>query len=170
MLGWIGLGSNLGDSANLLRSALRVLDSRPDCRLLAVSPFYRSPALTLPGDHTAQPDYCNAVAALETQLSPQHLLAALLQIENQHGRKRSDSQRWQPRSLDLDLLALGDCHCDSEGLRLPHAQLHKRGFVLQPWADIAPTTIIPGHGTVAACLARLHAAPLENWPQSIDLS
>ena len=107
-----------------------------------------------------QPDFINAVAALETRLTPQTLLQALLAIEVQHGRRR-DGMRWGPRSLDLDLLLYGDTLLDTPGLVLPHPGMHERAFVLYPLADIAPGLSVPGHDSVQALLARCRDARIE---------
>ncbi len=142
----------------------------PDSELRAVSAYYRSAALTLEGDDSAQPDYCNAVAGLHTRLEPAALLQALLRIETEHGRERSLDQRWQARSLDLDLLAMGDLHLCRPGLQLPHPELSRRDFVLQPWADLAPQTPLPGGRNVGDSWAALARPRLQSWAQSIPLS
>ena len=103
---YIGLGSNLGDSAAVLRAALRALERLPDSRLLRASKLYRTPAW----GRTDQPDFLNAVAALQTGLPAPRLLAAMLEIERDAGRSRlaDRSDRWGPRTLDLDLLLYGE--------------------------------------------------------------
>ena len=163
-IAFIGLGSNLGDSPGLLGSALKALATLPDSRLVACSPFYRSPAMTL-GD-APQPDYCNAVAQLATRLAPEPLLTALLAIERAHGRLRAGEGRWQPRTLDLDLLALG-AECVHTGrLQLPHPGLSQRDFVLQPWADLAPRWPLADQSAVGDMLTRLCGdgrTPLPVW-------
>lgn len=163
MLAWIGLGSNLGDCVSLLRSALNALARLPNSELLAVSPFYRSAALQLPGDNQQHPDYCNAVAAIRSGLQPEELLQHLLRIELAHGRDRGAEQRWQSRSLDLDLLAVGQQRVHTATLNLPHAELHKRDFVLQPWADLAAGHQLPGVGSVGDCYRTLETQPLKHW-------
>ncbi|MGJ8668582.1 MAG: 2-amino-4-hydroxy-6-hydroxymethyldihydropteridine diphosphokinase [Oceanococcus sp.] len=170
MLSWIGLGSNLGDSSVLLQAAVADLACLPASELIAVSPFYRSKALQSATETQAQPDYCNAVAALQTDLAPQVLLDALLRIERQHGRDRRDERRWQSRSLDLDLLVVGDQHQQTATLSLPHPELHKRDFVLQPWSDLASGMSINDQGMLAECLHRLESAPLQSWARTIPLS
>ena len=95
----------------------------------------------------SQPDFINAVAALQTQLAAGTLMQALLGIEIKHGRRR-DGTRWGPRSLDLDLLLYGDMVADAPELVLPHPGMQERAFVLYPLADIAPGLVIPGSGTV----------------------
>jgi 2-amino-4-hydroxy-6-hydroxymethyldihydropteridine diphosphokinase len=90
---------------------------------------------------------------VRTTLKPQALLAALLAIENRHGRRRS--MRNAPRTLDLDLLLYGEQVLGQDGLRLPHPRLHERAFVLAPLAEIAPDAMVPGRGRVQDLLARV---------------
>ena len=142
---YLGLGANLQDPAAQVRRALDELASLPHSRLLARSPLYKSPPLG-PAD---QPDYVNAVAALETTLEPLVLLKALRAIELRHGRQR-DGTRWGPRTLDLDVLLYGDLLLDSPELTLPHPGLHERAFVLYPLYDVAPELEVPGRGSVRA--------------------
>jgi 2-amino-4-hydroxy-6-hydroxymethyldihydropteridine diphosphokinase len=101
--------------------------------------------------YAGQPDFINAVAAIETGLAPRALLEALLDIERRHGRIRTIANG--PRTLDLDLLLHGDQRIDEPGLTLPHPRMHERAFVMVPLAEIAPELAIPGRG-VAADLAR----------------
>lgn len=147
---FVGLGGNVGEVAAALRAALEALDALPGTRLLQASRVYRTPAWGM----EQQPDFLNAVAMLETALAPRALLDALLAIERVHGRERdAGGQRWGPRTLDLDLLLHGDAVIDEPGLSLPHPQLHRRGFVLLPLAELAPDVEVPGLGRVDALLA-----------------
>ena len=143
----IGLGANLDDPATQVEYALAELDRLPGTRLLARSSLYAS----APVGYVDQPDFINAVAQVETALSPRALLAALLDIEHRHGRARSF--RNAPRTLDLDLLLYGDAHFHEEGLTLPHPRMHVRRFVLLPLLEIAPEAVIPGRGHAADWLA-----------------
>ena len=156
----IGLGANLGDAAATLREAIAELARLPRTELLRASRLYRTPAWGV----TEQPDFINAVALVETTLSPRDLLDALLAIERSFGRTRLDGERWGPRTLDLDLLLYGDAVIDEPGLRVPHPCLHERAFALLPLAAIAPGARIPGHGTVAGTLAMLETAGIEALP------
>ncbi|HET6434707.1 MAG TPA: 2-amino-4-hydroxy-6-hydroxymethyldihydropteridine diphosphokinase [Xanthomonadaceae bacterium] len=146
---WVGLGGNVGDAAATLRAALPALDALPATRLLRASRLFRTPAWGL----TDQPDFVNAVAELETALSPRDLLDGLLAVERAFGRERRE--RWGPRTLDLDLLLHGDVALDDPGLHLPHPHLHERAFVLLPLAELAPGLAIPGHGRVADLLVAI---------------
>lgn len=143
----IGLGANLNDPAAQVEYALAELDRLPGTRLRARSSLYASE----PVGYVDQPDFINAVAQVETELAPRALLDALLEIEHRHGRERSF--RNAPRTLDLDLLLYGNAHFHEEGLTLPHPRMCERGFVLLPLLEIAPDTLIPGHGRAADWLA-----------------
>lgn len=149
---YVGLGGNVGEVANTLRAALDDLDRLRATRLCAVSRLYRSP----PWGPVAQPDFINAVAALQTGLTATALLDALLAIERRHGRTR-DVERWGPRTLDLDLLLYGDARIDQTGLSVPHPRLHTRAFVLVPLLEIAPGITVPGRGRADALLAQVDA-------------
>lgn len=146
----IGLGSNLGDAAQAVRDAIQALDAVPECRVLAASRLYRTPAWGC----TDQPDFINAAVRLHTHLPPLALLAQLLDIERHAGRDRSDAAavRWGPRLLDLDLLLYGEQVIDEVGLQVPHPHLHARAFALVPLAEVAAEVPFPGHGTVADAL------------------
>jgi 2-amino-4-hydroxy-6-hydroxymethyldihydropteridine diphosphokinase len=153
-LAYVGLGSNLEDPGAQVRRALGELAEIPVTRVTAHSPLYKSPPLG-PSD---QPDYINAVAALDTGLAALELLAALCDIEQRHGRKR-DGVRWGPRSLDLDLLLYGDVVMDTPELTLPHPGLPERAFVLYPLFDVAPQLAVPGRGTVRELRELISGAP-----------
>ncbi len=106
-----------------------------------------------------QPDYCNAVAGVLTQLEAPRLHAALRDLEKELGRE-SSTERWGPRVIDLDLLAYADERRSDAELTLPHAGIAERNFVLQPWCEIAPDLLIPGLGRVAELAAGLPATGL----------
>lgn len=146
-LAYIGLGANLGDTRAQLELALRALVRLPGARLKAVSPFYR----TAPVGGIEQPDFLNAVAALEVPAGPDPemgavaLLVALKDIELALGRQ--PRERWGPREIDLDLLLFGDHQIDRREepqLVVPHAEMANRLFVLAPLADLAPRLRPPG--------------------------
>lgn len=155
----VGLGGNVGDAAAAVRNAAASLGDLPETRLLAVSRLYRTPAWGL----RDQPDFVNAVAAIETRLDPEALLQALLALERAHGRTRADdgSDRWGPRTLDLDILLYGDAVVDAPGLRIPHPRLHQRAFALLPLVEIAPDAVIPGTGAARSVLASLETDGIE---------
>ena len=155
---YIGLGSNLTDPAEQLRSALNALGQLPQTSLAGVSAFYQSDSL-LPG----QPRYTNAVAALDSDLAPLDLLNALQAIENDQGRERLE--RWGPRTLDLDILLFGDRLIDQPRLKVPHYQIQERAFVLYPLAELAPADLRLADGrTLADLLAACPFVGLERLP------
>ena len=143
---YIALGSNLGDREGTLRSAIAAL--RQLGSVDAISSFYE----TAPVGLVEQPDFLNAVIALRTALPPQELMAALLRIEQQHGRDRSVSVPKGPRTLDLDLLSYGDVVMETPALTLPHPSMAERRFVLAPLTEIAPQWRHPISGKSAATL------------------
>ena len=146
-IAFVGLGSNLSDPCNQVLRALQALKGLPHTRMLARSSLYRS----APIGYLHQPDFINAVAQLETALPPRALLDALLELEHECGRTRDVHNG--PRTLDLDLLLYDDLQLHEHGLTIPHPQMHKRAFVLQPLLEIAPDCVIPGVGAAAeACL------------------
>lgn len=159
---WIGLGSNLDDPPARLEAALAAIDRLPRTRRAATSPFYRT-APVGPADRPQpdQPDFCNAVTAVDTGLAPLPLLDALQAIEDDQGRRRT--HRWGPRTLDLDILLYGDRRIDEPRLRVPHPRLHERAFVLVPFAAVAPDATIPGRGRVAALAAAVDARGVQRW-------
>ena len=154
---YVALGANLGDPPAQLEQALARMSRLPGTRLLACSRLYR----TAPLGPAGQPDYCNAVAALDTVLAPEALLDALQGIEAESGRLRGE--HWGARTLDLDLLMLDDLACATPRLTLPHPQLAHRRFVLQPLAEIAPGLELPGHGRIEARLAALPPWEVLPW-------
>ncbi len=149
MRAYVGLGANLGDPAVRVRAAIAALSQLPGTRLVAASSLYR----TAPIGYLEQPDFVNAVAAVDTNLAAATLLAALRGIEAVHGRERPFPNA--PRTLDLDLLLYGGETIAEPELVVPHPRMHERAFVLAPLAEIAPDAVIPGRGRVAPLLAAL---------------
>jgi len=139
-IAYIGLGSNLAEPQSQVEHALQQLGSLPRSRLVRRSSLYR----TAPVGHTAQPDFVNAVAALDTALDAHGLLRELQTLEAGHGRTRSFPNA--PRTLDLDLLLFGDERISDPGLVVPHPRMHERAFVLKPLLEIFPGAEIPGRG------------------------
>ena len=144
---YVGLGSNLGDREALIRRAAEAIGA---VRLSTIRE-------TEPWGLQEQPPYLNAVAELETSLTPRQLLDRLLEVEGQLGRERV-GLRWGPRTIDLDLLLYGNQVVEEPGLRVPHPYLLERRFVLEPLAELIPAQRIPGHGTVSEALAGLQSA------------
>ncbi len=145
---FIGIGSNLADPLRQVQTAIRELSQLPNSTFLKSSSLYR----TKPLGPSAQPDFINAVVALETALSPLSLLDALQALELQHGRVRN--LRWGPRTLDLDLLLYEQLELKSARLILPHPGLKSRIFVLKPLAEIAPALILPSGESITTLLAQ----------------
>lgn len=143
---FVGIGANLNDPEMGVRRAMQALGQIPDTRLVASSSLYR----TAPVGYLDQPDFVNAVAELETMLTPFELLAQLLLIEQRFGRQRSVKNA--PRTLDLDLLLYGEREISSETLTLPHPRMAERAFVLVPLSEIDPGVAIGRLGTVAHLL------------------
>ena len=143
----IALGSNLGNRELNIDSAIAEL-----AKIIEISHLSTNHE-TDPVGGPEQPKYLNAVLIAETQLDPHELLISLLEIENKLGRKREI--HWGPRTIDLDLIVVGDEVVVSDVLVLPHPRAHERKFVLEPWLEIDPTAQIPGIGLVESILQRI---------------
>ena len=130
--------------------AVDLLAGEPGIEVLAVSQLRE----TEPVGVTDQPEFLNGAVSVETTLSPRELLDALLRVEQELGRTR-DRERWAPRTIDLDLLVYGDEIVDEPGLRVPHARLHERRFVLEPLVDLEPALEIPDLGKASELLKTL---------------
>jgi 2-amino-4-hydroxy-6-hydroxymethyldihydropteridine diphosphokinase len=144
----IALGSNLGNSLEILEAALVSLNDWPGIQVRARSPWYITAPIGPP-----QPDYLNGCALLETTLTPPTLMQALLQIETNFGRVRRE--RWGARRLDLDLLLFNHVILETSELTIPHPRMTDRAFVLVPLAAIAADWIEPKTGLSIAHLAQL---------------
>ena len=145
VMAYIGLGSNLENPVGQVRVALGELNNLPQTRLRLQSSLYQSAPMSM--SPANQPDYINAVAALETSLAADDLLSAMQGLELLHHRVRKE--RWGPRSLDLDLLLYGDECIVSEHLTVPHPGLAERVFVLVPLFEIAPALRLPDNRSLA---------------------
>ena len=132
---YLSLGSNIGDPAGNLNAAIDRLRALGE--VVAVSSFYE----TEPVEFTAQAWFLNCAVALDTEKNPQQLLAGILDIEEQLGRRRG--QKKGPRIIDLDILLFGNSIVDDPGLTIPHPAMHERRFVLEPLAEIAPDAFHP---------------------------
>lgn len=144
---YIALGSNLAQPISQVLQAFEELKQLPGSHLIRQSSLYCS----APMERTDQPDFINAVACIDTTLTPHELLDALLEIERRHGRTRESLNA--PRTLDLDVLLFDDRQYRDEKLIIPHPRMANRAFVLQPLAEIAPDCIIPGQGSIAHLLS-----------------
>ena len=142
----LSLGSNQGDRLATLQGAVDALAGTPGLAVVAVSPVYE----TDPVGGPEQPDYLNAVVLVETGLSPRALLERALAVEAAFARTRE--VRWGPRTLDVDVVAVGDLRVDEPDLVVPHPRAAERAFVLVPWLDVDGTAELPGRGRVADLL------------------
>ena len=145
----IGLGSNLDDPVRHVRQAFQELGRLPRTHVVAHSSLYR----TAPVGKLDQPDFVNAVAVLDTELSPLELLQELRALEARHGRLRGEPNG--PRTLDLDVLLLGNRVIREPGLEVPHARMHERAFVLLPLVEVSPEAVVPGRGSVTQLAAQV---------------
>jgi 2-amino-4-hydroxy-6-hydroxymethyldihydropteridine diphosphokinase len=143
----LSLGSNLGNSAEILSSAAEALNEVSE--VIAFSSFYQ----TRPVGGPPQPDFINAVIIIETNLEPEELLLVAQAIEGAHGRERNENTvRWGPRFLDIDLIKCDEMLVNSPDLTIPHPRAHEREFVLRPWDEIDPAATLPGFGAISRLL------------------
>jgi 2-amino-4-hydroxy-6-hydroxymethyldihydropteridine diphosphokinase len=150
----IGLGANLADRQAALEQAVEMLASDPAIRIVARSRWYETQAV---GGPRSQPAFLNGALLLETSLSPEAVLKTLFQIEDALGRVRSE--RWGPRTIDLDLLLYDQLVLESPSLVLPHPRMSFRRFVLAPAAELAPDMRHPTIGwTIRQLLDHLERA------------
>ena len=157
-LAYIALGSNLADPLQQVHAALQALDAIPDSRRIATSSFYRTPPYGPPN----QPDYLNAVIALETSLTAGQLLEHTQRIELEQGRERKD-ERWGPRTLDLDIMLFGQQQMTTPHLTIPHYDMHNRAFMLLPLNEIAPDCRYPDGRTITSLLSVLDTSGISLW-------
>lgn len=147
----LSLGSNLGERMASLQGAVDSLGDTPEVWVTAVSPVYETQPVDAPA---GSGPFLNAVVLLDTTLSAPTLMDRALAIEDAFSRDRS-AERNAPRTLDVDLIVVGDRRSDSDFLRLPHPRAAERAFVLQPWCDLEPDAVIPDVGAVADLLDKV---------------
>lgn len=155
---YIAIGSNLADPVAQAKRAIEALKQLPKSRFLCASQLYSS----TPMGPQNQPDYINAVAVIETELTPLQLLDCTQAIELDQGRVRKE-ERWGPRTLDLDILLYGDEVIDSERLTIPHYGMKEREFVLYPLAEIAPNLTLPDGTELSQLLTIVDKNGLGIW-------
>ena len=148
--GYLGLGSNVGDSAAHLRAAVDLLEAE-GVEIDTVSSTYVTEPV---GEILDQPDFLNAAVRIRTDLEPEELLDACKRVEAERGRQ-FDSPRHSPRPLDIDLLLLGDVEISNNRLTLPHREVTSRRFVLVPMLELDPELTLPDGTRLADSLAAL---------------
>ncbi len=150
MIGYLGLGSNVGDRAGHLRAAIEMLGER-GVEVEAVSSAYETEPV---GEVLDQPDFLNAAIRIRTELEPEALLDVCKQVESERGRAL-DAPRHSPRPLDVDLLLLGDLELETDRLTLPHPEVTSRRFVLAPLLELDPDLTLPDGTRLGDALAAL---------------
>ena len=146
----LALGSNLGERMASLQGAVNSLADTPEIWLTAVSPIYETRPVDAP---EGSKDFLNAVVLIDTTLSARTLLDRALAIEDAFGRERG-TEPGSPRTLDVDLIVVGDRRANDEALVLPHPKAHERAFVLAPWHDVEPDAEFPDLGPIAELLEK----------------
>ena len=144
----LALGSNLGERMASLQGAVNAIADTPDVWVTGISPVYETDPVDSPADAKT---YLNAVILIDTTLAANRLMDRALAIEDAFGRERSEVKN-APRTLDVDLIVVGDRRSDEESLRLPHPRAVQRAFVLRPWLDVEPDAEFPDLGPVADLL------------------
>ncbi len=147
----LALGSNLGERMTSLQGAVDAIADTPDVWVMSVSPVYETEPVDCPD---GSKNFLNAVVLIDTALSANRLMDRALAIEDAFDRMRSEVRN-APRTLDVDLVMVGDRRSDEEYLRLPHPRAAERAFVLQPWYDVDPEAVLPDAGPVAGLLENL---------------
>jgi len=146
----VALGSNLGDRMAALQGAVDSLADTPDVWVTAVSSVYETDPVQAPQD---SPRFLNAVVLVDTTLSAPTLMDRALAIEDAFERDRSQGIN-APRTLDVDLIVVGDRRSDEPFLKLPHPRASERAFVLKPWHDLEPDAVLPDAGPIADLLEK----------------
>ena len=152
----LALGSNLGERMASLQGAVNAIADTPDVWVTGVSPVYETEPVDSP---EGAKNYLNAVVLIDTTLAATRLMDRALAIEDAFERERSDVKN-APRTLDVDLIVVGDRRNDDDFLRLPHPRAAERAFVLQPWHDLEPEAEFPERGPIAALLEKVDRSGL----------
>ncbi len=155
---FIGLGSNLENTQKNIIDAIDIIKVIESINLISCSSLYATP----PVGFINQPDFINAVIQITTTISYMELLAKLLDIEKEFGRIRKNKNG--PRTLDLDLLLYNDLILKNKKLTVPHPRMHERLFVLIPLIEIAPTLLIPNHGSIKSLITSLPKQNIRRIP------
>jgi 2-amino-4-hydroxy-6-hydroxymethyldihydropteridine diphosphokinase len=150
----VALGSNLGERMSALQGAVDALADTPDFFVTSVSAIYETDPVDAPEDSGP---YLNAVVLADTTLPAARLMERALAIEDAYDRERSEVRN-APRTLDVDLIVVGDRRSNEDFLRLPHPRAHERAFVLQPWHDLEPDAVFPERGPIADLLAAVDSS------------
>ncbi|RIQ10895.1 2-amino-4-hydroxy-6-hydroxymethyldihydropteridine diphosphokinase [Jiangella rhizosphaerae] len=158
------LGSNLGDRIEFLQAAVDTLTDSSEIVPVAVSPVYESEPVDAP---EGSPKFLNAVLVVDTTLSPRSLLERAQSTESAYGRTRDVPNA--PRTLDIDVLAVGDVTSDDDDLRVPHPRLAERAFVLIPWADVDPDFSVPGLGRVVELSSAVDATGVRRLDETLEI-
>ena len=153
----LALGSNLGERMASLQGAMNALADTPDVWITAVSPVYETDPVDCPPEAET---FLNAVVLIDTTLAATRLMDRALAIEDAFARERGEQPN-APRTLDVDLIVVGDRRSNDEFLRLPHPRAAERAFVLRPWHDVDPAAEVPDHGPVADLLERTDQSGLK---------
>lgn len=155
----LSLGSNAGDRLANLQGAINAFADTPEVNIVAVSSVYETTPVDAPD---GSPEFLNAVLLADSTLSVSVLLDRAMAVEDAYGRERSEPNG--PRTLDVDLIVVGDRIADSDELKLPHPRAHLRAFVLVPWHEIDVHAQLPGRGKIADLLADLDTTGVVHRP------
>ena len=147
----LALGSNLGERMASLQGAVDAIADTPDVWVTGVSPVYETEPIDCPD---GSKNFLNAVVLADTTLAASRLLDRALAIEDAFERERTDVVN-APRTLDVDLIVVGDRRSDTDTLKLPHPRAAERAFVLRPWYDLEPDAVLPDHGPLAELIEKV---------------
>ncbi len=155
----LSLGSNAGDRLANLQGAINAFADTPDVNIVAVSSVYETTPVNAPD---GSPEFLNAILLADSTLSVSVLLDRAMAVEDAYGRRRGETNG--PRTLDVDLIVVGDRVSDTDELKLPHPRAHLRAFVLVPWHEIDARAELPGHGKIADLLVDLDTSGVIHRP------